>query len=1284
MFSLSEIQSQLLSGEAVSWRGKKPMEIKLESAGARRLFEHLLTLDQADIETPDTPIFKPFISAWDAENDPAETAETTSKTPATGPWRLKTIRTQNFGGLNAWDGSPFILELVDENLILEGYNGSGKTSLASAVLWAMTGYRAQKQDAPVKETGKREPVYDGKGKQIADWPPITSYPTEVDKLGLTANTCVELTFEGSDGNQIKAKRSLTAPYGGEPVVTVDLDPELSKAAQLIEASLLMPARLPHVGFGKEKSGRLYDAIKMLTGLDQLASIGTGVSTLSRKSSKFLKYATDQNIKLEEHKFSSAVQRAQEHAEQASYQLPEQLELENDELEELLITQVTEITRKAEGAWEGVRSRVNPELDFQKKDDRKQLMDAIARARLLAKDAGSAIAIFKTWGVLKTSAEDDRFTDIARNLNALTDRLDRAIEWHHRQTVDRKLRLKAIAARFFIAPEDAEHIAHCPLCDSPLKEEDQKKLAEELTRLKGHEDEAERKLKDVCSEIVFDAQSCLPEALNSEKNQLAQQTPKPAFELALRAQFVTQEDIAPVMTGFVASVATHIETLMSELEDAREFTPPDRRPNDPDGVEGPRYEIALAKYAHYLAVWWAQHRESYAHGWKSFLGEADEDGSFPGNSWLGQLAAFETAFSQAEPLEKLAAELENAGIAAKSWSEIRTEQKKREDIVEAIAPLKMLSHLVDHVSGETLQTLSERMAQIRAAIHVDDRLIYSSTEVGKKAVNLKGALNEDIVIDATNVANTSWLRGVLWAFVFALREQSARALGVNAVPLMVFDDPQATFDLNNERRWAHEVIRRCKTDGDHIESIQLLVATHSRRFFNVLNSEQAPGARGELVGADFGGGCAKVIDGSILDRLRDQADASRKPDDMVKFIEKVRVHSEELLRVMLRGTAPGIEKDNLPGLLKRLETLHAEHVQPFHQRQFKDIVRVFDWNDPTIIIIQKPHHEDDGSIGDAEYKRVVKCWYERISRRLDFGFQIATEHAQHKGPPQIFPYVDNVVNLPSGKSNALAQVELKQTRVAVAATTDGRVFDGGVDVIEHDDKTEAPLKFHNHSAFVLTKPTLSPVAEPGDILIVRNYGEVNPKNLVVTACGDALLARRLNDAEQMPEVAILTGQGHNPYRLPDALPTLKEPLNPRKIIATLFAEETSLETERKDDEIRYIEDGALLSRLLHETVLLEVSGKSMEPIALDGQFLIVSKQPVEASELDGLSGHLVIATTETGTSFFKRFRRKGDLAVLETLNSTYASESEIVAIKPAAGVDQLTAVFRVHGVLFEKP
>ena len=34
-----------------------------------------------------------------------------------------------------------------------------------------------------------------------------------------------------------------------------------------------------------------------------------------------------------------------------------------------------------------------------------------------------------------------------------------------------------------------------------------------------------------------------------------------------------------------------------------------------------------------------------------------------------------------------------------------------------------------------------------------------------------------------------------------------------------------------------------------------MATHSRRFFNVLNSEQAPGARGELVGADFGGGCA---------------------------------------------------------------------------------------------------------------------------------------------------------------------------------------------------------------------------------------------------------------------------------------------------------------------------------------------------------------------------------------------------------------------------------------------
>ena len=47
----------------------------------------------------------------------------------------------------------------------------------SAILWALTGYRARKQDAPIRETGSRAPILNDAGKQVGTWPPIVNYPT---------------------------------------------------------------------------------------------------------------------------------------------------------------------------------------------------------------------------------------------------------------------------------------------------------------------------------------------------------------------------------------------------------------------------------------------------------------------------------------------------------------------------------------------------------------------------------------------------------------------------------------------------------------------------------------------------------------------------------------------------------------------------------------------------------------------------------------------------------------------------------------------------------------------------------------------------------------------------------------------------------------------------------------------------------------------------------------------------------------------------------------------------
>ena len=1285
-FSLSQIRRDLLRGDPIEWRSgssNKLQTVQLSTPVQRRMFEYLLGLEPDRIAAPDESLFEPLMDAFRAENDPKADVKTGEETLASGPWILTRVESENFGGLNRWQGEPFVLELNEVHQVLEGYNGSGKTSLTSAILWALTGYRAQKQDAPSVEAGTREPAYDGEGNVIGSWPSLVAYPETVRELAQTATTSVKLHFVGPGDAEASVERTLIATQESDPEIFTNFDPRLLPATQLMEANLLMPARLPHAGFGKEKSEQLYAAIKMITGLDQLSDIGAGVGTLCRKNSKFLKYAKDAGIDVKELKFTSALERAGEHSKKAGFPLPEELKLGDQELDKKLDELTDKATKTAANTWETLSSLIVAELDLKQKTDRERLASAISSARHLLGDAPKSSQVVKCWRALSAGASEEGFEAVPSKLNEIEARLSDAIKWHERQQADEKLRLKALASRFFVAPEELYEAAKCPLCESDLESDRQQALTKELAELKQKAASAERKLKDACTDLRDDVRTVIPNAFDDTLVDLIAETPKAALHREMSERFVVHPDIAPVLTGFAEGVEIHLNSVLDELEDFEPLNAPDTAEDD-DGVIQVRADIAAAMYVHGLAVWWQTRRKPFAEAWSAFLGKKSEEGDYPSDSVGGRLKAFEDALETAGPLDDLAEELEKAKAAAAEWDKIYEVQRDRETVAEALEPLKTLPGLVDHVSRGTLERLSERMGAIHAEMYVSDRLNYADTTIERKSVSLKGALAEDMIVDATMVANTSWLRGVLWAFVFALREECVRALRINAFPLMMFDDPQMTFDYTNERRWAGELARRCDAAVEPAERVQLLLATHCRRFFTALKTQKVPGAFGKLMRPNGAKSSATVLDGMLLDRLRARAEHTNDEDDMVRFIIQVRVYCEELLRVMLRGQAPEISGDDLPKLVERLGALHNQGQQPFSQAPFKRVLNAFDWSDPTIRLIQKTHHEDDATVGKADFESVCDYWKKRIRDPIDHAFQVAVDHAHHFGPPQLFTWADSVVELPMVKSEALKQTALLRTGIAAAASTDGRVGDGFVSVTEEKAASDSPVKFHNHSAFVLTKPNLSPVLEPGDTLIVRNYGEPNPKNLVVAAYGDALLARRSNDAEGAEDLTILTGQARNPYELPDPITAPKHKLVSRKIIGTLFTGDPDLSTNNLRDEVRPIEDGANLTSFLSNTFLLSVSGASMEPIALDGQMLIVAPVQSNAESMKSMDGQLVIASTDSGGAYFKRLRVKGDFAILEAVNSNYGSGTELVSIAPRPGFDHLKQLYAVRGVLFENP
>lgn len=188
--SLSEATETLLAGKKLAWpkyKEHKSGSITLDKPAQRRLFKFLLSCNPSDVVQGSESLFDSVIKAWkNTEYDPA--AEKIEASAVTTPqsWRLDRIEASGFGGLTSSGGKNFDLFVGESNWCLEGQNGSGKTSLVSAVLWALTGKRIREHEGPVDERGERQSVQDSDGKSIGKWPPLAAYPPTIADLGKEA------------------------------------------------------------------------------------------------------------------------------------------------------------------------------------------------------------------------------------------------------------------------------------------------------------------------------------------------------------------------------------------------------------------------------------------------------------------------------------------------------------------------------------------------------------------------------------------------------------------------------------------------------------------------------------------------------------------------------------------------------------------------------------------------------------------------------------------------------------------------------------------------------------------------------------------------------------------------------------------------------------------------------------------------------------------------------------------------------------------------------------------
>ena len=662
-----------------------------------------------------------------------------------------------------------------------------------------------------------------------------------------------------------------------------------------------------------------------------------------------------------------------------------------------------------------------------------------------------------------------------------------------------------------------------------------------------------------------------------------------------------------------------------------------------------------------------------------------DGTFPEDSAKGRIARLEEALSKAAPLDELRHSLKEAAKAAEKWAAVRKEQDLRESIAEALTPLKDLRRLVAAGTARSINSLSERITDILQRIHLRERFACQRTALVRRTVRVDGSFEPDMQIDATLVASTSWLRAILWAFVLALREEAIERLGSNPFPLMVLDDPQASFDPRNKRKWAEELVRIANMDTGESRGIQLFLTTCEREFYQcMVDIERLRCEQGLIGGVNGSSRVTTIGNAGWLQRAWKEAGENNDDARARDYIAKVRIYCEDLLKFVLRGEGTDIPNLNLGSLRHRLRGLQHNHAAPFDRGAFTNLLNTLcGGGGKAMKLLNTVHHREDETIGVVQAKTVKTFWEAALMKQIHTAFEVCDQFESFNGEPRTFPRAETIIQFPNGSREDLRALAMHKSGIAAAAKTDGRAGDGIVTVEEWETAPE--IKLHNHGICQLAAGTLDPVAAIGDPVIVSHCAKVNPRNLVVAAHGDALAARRCNKVDAHPDIAVLTGQSVDPCSLPEPLVIDPGSAEVRKIAGTVFATHSlPAPTSDVNTEIVPLENSLSPRRMLDEARLFEVQGRRAEPIALDGQFLMTREAAATIESVRALDGRPVVIVDEDGTRYFKRLRCRGDFAMLESLDHDGTTARELLRFNRATGLPRVAQALEVIGVLFELP
>ncbi|MER9541693.1 AAA family ATPase [Mesorhizobium sp. M0437] len=1228
--------------------------------------------------------------------EPPEVAAIPARAANTNNRRLTLVKLEahRFAGLHKFGtpGAPpqnYVHEFTAPVTLFEGRNGSGKTSLANAIIWGLTGEILRPQREPERADVDFDcwiANADGEDGETAHrLSPVTPMPDvsqfRPDQGWVPADTWVELTFADEEGEILPPVRRIQRRTARG--VLEEIPPELAGLAIdpiAVRIGTVMPGLLPLIKVGSESE--LGRAVAELTGLSALVDLAGHALRAKNKIKEFIKAKTkelegiDRIYRTARDDFTAELKPYPALVPPKAMPEPSSDATAEETLDE--ITGYFEATKAT--AYESVRDILGEGFDPVDPKRSADLETSIAPALNEVGQPQRLPSMARLRGFRELSSEqlstaETKIAEIVREAKLL-DALARDPSSAARS------RLYAHVATWIEEHPDAVRTEdQCVVCGGSLVEA-QDPVSGRLVKTHIHEASLDASLiaqtLNRWSQIALgELNSVLPEALQAELKRDLPTHPIDLIRKALVDELFALDAFGGELVALKSETAKAFDEVVKQSPDLPAATPISLPATCAALTEGlKRLDLAL-RFAR-----WRQENEVFARQvFENVVGRRRKTGELPEKvTLMGKLLELDVTVKGAEPITKALAKC----TRLKDEIKLRRAAEKRiaeyETAGTALVNLSKLGELADRQVDQLRKTLRTEAALWRSRIYVST---FPSTahELVDASMGRKGKL--DLVVraggvsaPAQHVTNASALRASLVGFFFAFWEHVLKTRG--GLKTLLLDDPQELLDDENRQQLANSF-------GTLIElGAQLIVTSYDRRFAGVVARLPVRPAVEHLAvhPATLNQPVVRTTPHQAeIEARKELYDRDRNAEEPARsYADGCRVFFEAALGDVFDDPAHLVwAKANPDPTLRtfadRLRScIKAGPQGMFAMQVFSDFISHPALAEGSLVLqlMNKAHHGNRQEIRPGE---VAQC-ADDLGQLVVLTGRMYEECDRWKRRAAISPTPTGAVDVPP----ALDPMTPPSLNLIVypdlAAFTQHSPAMGSQEATEPFD----PKLLVGKAVFYLRRHNFGFAAPQGSLAIVEAQpGPVLDRRLVIARHGQSIFARRFLRSKGSDFIGLTAEVPDPSAKSPYTVFFPEAEVSVHQVAGVLF--DHDIKVDQGQDEAVLVDASKVLARV---EVGFRVVDESAVPLALPKQ-IVLGGPSISLAEIGHHEGTLVALALDSGAGIFKRIGSAlpGNLAHLRQFESIGGlGSSEVLSVgKAQPGVPQVQHVRRIIGVIY---